>query len=209
MEGYILTADDYGLAQGFNSGILEVADGGMFSGISVMVNQKFIRPQELLALSNLDLGIHLELAAPASEKDVEKQIESFQKLFGRTPDYLDGHQHCHVAPGNTEATVLVAKKYGLPVRSRFPEDRERLRKAGIATSDAFISWHPNRREIFFENLRQARGITEIVCHPGYFDPLTHYPYNKEREAELVILMSSEFQKLLKLRPRLRYSMLPS
>jgi predicted glycoside hydrolase/deacetylase ChbG (UPF0249 family) len=207
MEGYILTADDYGLAEGFNRGILELANTGYLSGISVMVKRKFVRPSDLLTLPHIDLGLHLELVTPASEKDIQKQIEIFQKLFERMPDYLDGHQHCHIAQENIEAVILIAQKYRLPVRSRFSEDRERLRAAGIATPDAFISWHPTRKEIFFENVRQARGMTEIVCHPGYFDAQTDYPYNREREAELEILKSQEFQDLLRHRPRFRYSTL--
>lgn len=193
------------MARGFNRGILELARKGKLSGISVMIKRKFGQGRDLARLSSVDLGLHLELSPRTTQKEILHQLQKFKKKFKRLPDYLDGHQHCHLTPSNIEKVIAVAKKYRLPVRSRFDDDRKKFRRAGIATCDAFVSWHPSRKAKFLETMKHSQGLTEIVCHPGYFDPLSSCPYNKQRLQELKILKSKKFQNLLSSSVLLRYS----
>lgn len=202
----IITADDYGMSPRFNQGMLEMARTGLVTGISVMIKRKYIRKAELLALDTA-LGLHLELENSSSYQEITSQIERFKKRLGRLPAYLDGHQHKHVTSGNIARVLRAAWHYGLPVRSRLPTDRAQLEQNGIATPSHFISWHPARLLVLKGRLRESRSlpISELVTHPGYFDRRCPYPYNQEREVELAILRSKDFQKLIRPFQLIRYT----
>lgn len=99
---------------------------------------------------------------------------------------------------NLPKITRTARKYNLPVRSKFAEDRKIFKKYKIKTPDEFISWHPKRKENFFNKIKNIRrDVTEIVCHPGYYDKNCKYPYNKQRKLELKVLKSKEFGKIIK------------
>lgn len=193
----IITADDYGMSPRFNQGILDLTREHIVTGISVMILRKYIRAQELLALQ-VPLGLHLEFKKNALEKDIHVQIIRFQKRFGILPAYLDGHQHQHLAPGNLERVLHVAKKYKLPVRSRLPEERSLFKRHRVGSPDYFISWHPSRIAVLKKKLQEAQNFTisELVVHPGYYDKNCAYPYNQQREEEIHFLRSPRFKKLL-------------
>lgn len=193
----IITADDYGMSPLFNRGIGELARVKLITGISVMVKRPFIEATKLNFL-NLPLGLHLELEELSSYEEIESQIIAFRDIFGMLPTYLDGHRHQHLSVGNFPLIIEAARKFLLPVRSRFQEDRQILREQFIVTPDNFVSWHPTRTAILAERLRAAQtfSVSELVVHPGYFDPACDYPYNREREAELTFLKSPSFQELI-------------
>ena len=46
-------------------------------------------------------------------QEVKNQIVSFKKLFGKNPDYIDGHQHCHIFPIVTEALVQCMEEFDI------------------------------------------------------------------------------------------------
>lgn len=193
----IITADDYGMSPRFNEGVLEAVRAGVISGISVMVKRKYIDPQELLDL-RIPLGLHLELEKYSPRQETTRQIFRFKKFFGKLPSYLDGHQHQHLAPEHFHEVIAAAKKFRLPVRSRKEVDRSLLRQHCISTPENFISWHPNRLHILEEKLAQSKqhALSELVVHPGYFDPTCSYPYNEQRESELHFLKSDFFRELI-------------
>jgi hypothetical protein len=64
------------------------------------------------------------LASAAIRRDVAaelgRQLDAFETAFGRAPDYLDGHQHCHILPG-IRGTVL------RELRRRYPSAELYLR----------------------------------------------------------------------------------
>lgn len=131
-------------------------------------------------------------------KNIETQLKKFRRKFGCLPSHLDGHKHCHLTDNNIYKVIKVAKKYNFPVRSRFPRDRKILKKYKIKTPDNFISWHPKRKNKLFDNLKNIKAkITELVCHPGYFDKNSQSSYNLQREQEMSFLKSKKFQKALK------------
>lgn len=193
----IITADDYGMSPLFNRGIEELAFLGLITGISVMIKRPFIEAAKL-PFPNLSLGLHLELEEISSKKEITAQIASFQQKFGKLPEYLDGHQHKHLNPKNLTLVASAARHFSLPVRSRFDEDRKVLQQRHIITPDHFISWHPDRLSVLAERLATAKNfpLSELVVHPGYFDPACDYPYNQERESEILFLKSDQFQKLI-------------
>lgn len=190
----IITADDYGMSPLFNHGIEEVAQQGIITGISVMIKRPYIEPAKL-KFPHIALGLHLELDGNSTLQEIQSQIKSFQGTFGQLPAYLDGHQHKHLTSKNLPRIVAIDEKLGLPVRSRNDEDRAQLKAVGIPTPDSFISWHPDRLHVLQERLTAATtfNLSELVVHPGYFDPACDYPYNHEREAELQFLKSRQFK----------------
>lgn len=196
----IITADDWGLSPEFNQGIIETARAGVTTGISIMIRRSFVDEDALLQIQNekLALGLHLELEGNSPESEIFSQIEEFQKRLEQLPDYLDGHQHHHLSERFLSYTIAAAKQYDLPVRSRYPEDRITLQEAGIRTPDNFISWHPSRLSVLEERIETAKqfSLSELVVHPGYFDPNCDYPYNHKREMELSFLKSEKFQQLI-------------
>lgn len=198
MKRLIINADDYGISKNFNKGILELIEKRIVTSTTVMVKRKFIKSKDLLKHKNISIGLHLELSLETPTKEVENQIKIFRKLFGRFPSHLDSHKYFHLLHGNFPKVLKIAKKYKLPVRSASPIDRKMMRQAGIKTPDQFISWHPNRKEKLFHNLKNAKGkIIELLCHPGYFDSKSGSSYNKQRKAELMALKSRQFKNSIK------------
>lgn len=181
----------------FNQAIHELANLRLITSTSIMIERPYVIPGELIGLS-IALGLHLELEPATTHAVIDGQVRTFEKLFGRLPDYLDGHQHQHLTPTNLPLVIAVAQEYSLPIRSRTGEDRALLKAAGIPTPDNFISWHPDRLSILTERLHQAKRstISELVVHPGYYDPDCDYPYNQERTKELAFLRSLVFKEFL-------------
>ena len=69
-------------------------DGGMFLGFPAMLRAGFLR--------RLDPEIiHAELMV---------QLSAFKELFGRAPDFVDGHQHVQLFPGVREAFLRAVKE---------------------------------------------------------------------------------------------------
>lgn len=198
MKKLIINADDFGLARNFNKGILELAQKNIVTSTTVMVKRDFINVEKLKSIDNISIGLHLELKKRSDKKEIEKQVKLFLKLFNQLPSHIDGHQHCHLEKENLSLVIDAAKKFNVPVRSRFPEDRKIIRASNVKTPDEFISWHPERKEKLFEKLEKfSKETAELVCHPGYYDSSCDYPYNKRREEELKILKSNEFQEKIK------------
>ena len=193
----VITADDYGMSPLFNRGIEELAFLGLVTGISVMVKQPFVEPTQL-DFPRVAIGLHLELKENSNYQEIKNQLLSFREKFGRLPAYLDGHRHCHLTKANLSIVIKVAREFYLPVRSRFPEDREKFTHQSIPTSQNFISWHPSRLSVLRGRLKEAEGysFSELVVHPGYFDQNCDYPYNQERESEILFLKSDQFQTLI-------------
>lgn len=194
----IINADDYGLSPKFNKGISELAKNNIVSSVSVMIDRKFIKIDDFKKFEDISIGLHLELKEKSSIKNIEAQLKKFRRKFGYLPSHLDGHKHCHLTDNNIYKVIKVAKKYNFPVRSRFPKDRKILKKYKIKTLDNFISWHSKRKNKLFSNLKNIKAkITELVCHPGYYDKNCDSSYNRQRELELKLLKSRRFKDLLK------------
>lgn len=196
MKKIIINADDYGLNPHFNKGICDAIKNGVVSSVSVMINRNYLDIEKLLVFEDISIGVHLEIEENCFFEDIERQILKFKNIFNSWPSHLDGHQHCHILPGNIEKVIKAAKKYNLPVRSRFDEDRKLLIENGIKTPDRFISWHPERIFVLKERLEIESGeIIEMVCHPGY-ESGVDIKYNKQREKELNFLKSDDFAKAI-------------
>jgi hypothetical protein len=65
------------------------------------------------------------LASAAVRQDIAaaiaRQLDAFEAAFGRPPDYLDGHQHCHVLP-RIRGLVLAELKLRYPLADLYLRD---------------------------------------------------------------------------------------
>ena len=129
--------------------------------------------------------------------EVGAQFERFRALAGRLPTHLDSHHHSHRLPMVCDALVKIAGRYSLPVRKASDEVGERLRQAGIATSDFFVErffGSEARLGVLLEILGNlAPGVTELMCHPAKVDEALRLDssYVDARDQELAVLTHPE------------------
>jgi hypothetical protein len=191
-------------------------------------------------LGRADIGLHFTLTADRPLKTValeahlrppplarivaalEHQVETFTRVIGQAPDYIDGHQHVHMLPVIRDAVVQVAKRIGAYVRSTYdpiglaicrrPGVLESIylarasRKlaalagaAGVPTNRGFRGVRTFREKASFRTLfrRMIKDVQDgalVMCHPGHVDPLLaeRDPVQEAREEELRYLAGPEF-----------------
>jgi predicted glycoside hydrolase/deacetylase ChbG (UPF0249 family) len=203
----IVNADDFGRSPGVNRGVIRTHEEGIVTSAAMMV--RWPAAEEAAAYcrrSSLSVGLHLDLgeweyregewharyellAAPTEEaaaEEIERQLERFERLTGRSPTHLDSHQHVHREE---------------PVRSELRRVGERLRVAvrditpGIAYSGSFHGQDgkgtPLPGAITVEGLVRTietlpAGITELGCHPAT-DRDHDSTYDRERLQEVETL----------------------
>lgn len=154
-----------------------------------LVDREGRLPRQPAGLTGADRG---EVLA-----EVRHQLARFRALTGRLPTHLDSHHHSHRLPVVLDALVTVAQETGLPVRNASPQVAERLRRAGVATTDAFVERFFGtgaRLEVLLEVLAALpAGVTELMCHPAHVDDglRAESTYLDERERELEVLTHPE------------------
>ena len=206
----IVTADDYGYSRNYDRGILEAARAGALDAVSAMVLREGCDPEPLLE-TEVEVGLHLELpgwrgdllhhAGPGHREDaiaaLSDQLRRFGELFGRPPAHLDGHHHCHAAPGVAVAVGGVVREHRLPVRSVNARHRRLLRCQGIPTPDRLVGRLDEDEPALPAEIRAVArgegelppGVTEWMVHPGRSDPASGSGYDRGRAEELDLLLS--------------------
>ena len=209
MATLIITADDYGYGRRYDEGILEAAVAGAVDAVSSFVLRPGIEPEPLLR-SGVEVGLHLELAAPGDRlradagdreraaADVDEQLRAFERLYGRPPAYLDGHLHSHAREGLGVVVCDRAAAAGLPVRSVDARHRRLLRCRGVATPDRFVGRLHEADPVLPRELAPdgaealaAGEVVEWMVHPGRSDPAAGSGYDAGREEDLALLLSWE------------------
>jgi predicted glycoside hydrolase/deacetylase ChbG (UPF0249 family) len=154
------------------------------------------------------------------------QLAAFSEMFGRAPDFVDGHQHAQLFPGVRDA-FLTAVKHAAPnawVRQggrRQPlarrlgapkalvldflsaQFRNRAARAAIAFNPGFAGAYDFSREPDFSALMPQflDGLPDgglIMCHPGFVDEtlVGLDPFTGQREHEHAYLGGEHFPPLL-------------
>ena len=185
-------------------------DGGMFLPVGKKLRASLLR--------RLDREmIHAELVA---------QLAAFGELFGRAPDYVDGHQHVQLFPRVRDAFIDAVKTgapdawvrqcgRALPLGQRLGQPkaflldtlsagfRARAQRAEVAFNPGFSGAYDFTRESDFG--RHMRGFLDglpdgglIMCHPGFVDDtlLQLDPLTHQREREHAYLAGEAFPNLL-------------
>ncbi|MGH6713754.1 MAG: ChbG/HpnK family deacetylase [Bradyrhizobium sp.] len=187
-------------------------DGGMFLPLPAMLRSGLLR--------RLDPEmIHGELT---------DQLAAFQHLFGRSPDFVDGHQHVQLFPQVRDAFLRavkqaapnawvrqggqlqpLAKRLGAPkallldvLSARF---RKLAAKAGIPFNPAFAGAYDFSKAPDFGVLmgQFLDGMPEgglVMCHPGLVDEtlVSLDPLTTQRESEHAFLAGAQLPPLLAL-----------
>jgi len=185
-------------------------DGGMFLSFPKVLRAGLLR--------RLDPEIiHAELMV---------QFASFNELFGRAPDFVDGHQHVQLFPQVRDAFLTavkaaaprawvrqggrnqpLARRLGAPkglfldiLSAQF---RGRAARAGIACNPGFAGAYDFSRQSDFGVLmgRFLDSLPEggvIMCHPGVVDDVlvSLDPFTFQREREYAFLSGEQFPRLL-------------
>jgi predicted glycoside hydrolase/deacetylase ChbG (UPF0249 family) len=173
----------------------------------------------------LQLGLRRKLDRHALVREIGSQIDRFVALFGRPPDYLDGHQHVHLFPGVRDPFLEVARaktpagwvrQCGRPRSARPLTDpkvlfldllsaglRARAQRLGIGMNPAFNGAYEFTPKADFARLfpRFLRGQPDgglLMCHPGFVDPIlvSLDPLTDLREKEFAFLDSDAFPAVL-------------
>jgi chitin disaccharide deacetylase len=174
----------------------------------------------------LRFGLMGRLDAEVIYTELMVQLSMFGELFGRSPDFVDGHQHVQLFPGIREAFLAAAKQAApgawvrqcgrnRPLIERLgspkalfldvlsAQFRRRASRANIAFNPDFAGAYDfSGKSDFGALMRQfLQGLPEaslIMCHPGVVDDvlLSLDPLTMQREREYGFLGGEQFPQLL-------------
>lgn len=136
MKTLTLCADDAGLDPAVNEAILALAQAGRLQATSVLVDAPYATAfAQAVKPPGLAIGLHLNFteAAPGAKTyglknliaraymrvldtqeiaaSIAHQLDRFESLFGRAPDFIDGHQHVHQLPVIRTALLNSMRRY--------------------------------------------------------------------------------------------------
>jgi predicted glycoside hydrolase/deacetylase ChbG (UPF0249 family) len=158
--------------------------------------------------------------------EVVMQLNAFRDLFGRSPDFVDGHQHVQLYPLARDGFLAAVKekapnawvrqaRRNQPLGKRLASPkalfldflstqfRRRAGRAGVATNPAFAGAYDFSRKPDYGAL--MRGFLNslpdggvVMCHPGFVDEtlVSLDPMTTVREIEHAYLASDAFPQLL-------------
>jgi predicted glycoside hydrolase/deacetylase ChbG (UPF0249 family) len=156
------------------------------------------------------------------------QLAAFSELFGRPPDFVDGHQHAQLFPQVRDGFLAAVKQAApgawvrqggreLPLAQRLgapkalvldilsTQFRKRAARAGIAFNPAFagaydFSQSPDFGALMGRFLERLPEGGLVMCHPGFVDDtlVSLDPLTTQREREYAFLAGEHFPPLLAL-----------
>lgn len=214
----IVNADDFGLSEGVNRGIIEAHERGIVTSASLMVRGAAVEEAARYARLHpaLSLGLHLDLCewiykdgaweplyevvpfedGVAVAAEVSSQIESFRQIAGLEPTHLDSHQHVHRSEPLRSMMIEAANRLGVPLRHHSPL---------ITYSGSFYGQtakgEPYPEGISLDWLLDIiralpAGVTELGCHPGFSNNLES-TYRLEREEEVRVLCDAHVREVIR------------
>jgi predicted glycoside hydrolase/deacetylase ChbG (UPF0249 family) len=207
----IVNADDFGLSDGINLGIIEAFENGVVTSASLMVRWPGAAAAAHYARNHPDLsvGLHVDLGEWAYRQgqwsslyevvsrsdstgvteEVSRQLATFRSLMGRGPSHIDSHQHVHRTEPVRSVLNNFARMMNVPLRLcsnvQYCGEFYGQMADGTSLSD----------NISIEALKKlladlVPGITELGCHPAKtvdFDGM----YTIERLQELAVLCDDQ------------------
>jgi chitin disaccharide deacetylase len=176
--------------------------------------------------STFAAGLRRRLDADALAAEVEHQFAAFVAAFGRSPDFVDGHQHIHLLPQVSDAVLGAIKRMAptawirqcgraIPLWRRFGDPkglvldilsirlRARCAASAVRTNPAFAGTYDFRRDAAFEALFASflQGLPDdglVMCHPGFVDPELRRldVFTTMREREHAFFAGGQFPRVL-------------
>lgn len=197
MVRFIVTADDFGRADGINIGIIESFKQGIVTGASILLTGARADEAILFARENpaLGVGLHLDLDRfclikrpegfvegfkqhPVPVKDIlneaRRQIERF-KDAGLNLYHLDSHHHSHLRPELFPMIVELLKEFRINT-VRFSDDyyKENFKGQNIKDFRGILKESGIATTDYFISQwdkgsldRFSSGSVELMTHPGY------------------------------------------
>lgn len=174
----------------------------------------------------LRAGLSRRLDPEIIRAELMIQFATFADLFGRAPDFVDGHQHAQLYPQVRDAFLSAVKdaapaawvrqcgrdapflqRLGAP-KALFLDGlsrqfRKRATRAGITVNPGFAGAYDFTRDQDFGLLMRQflQGMPDqgvIMCHPGFVDDELRGldPLTDQREQEHAYLGGQHFPELL-------------
>jgi predicted glycoside hydrolase/deacetylase ChbG (UPF0249 family) len=158
--------------------------------------------------------------------EITGQIQAFTDMFGRAPDFVDGHQHVQLLPQVSDAVLTAVKERApdawvrqcgraVPLLARFSDRkgllldlfshrfRRRAAALGLRTNPAFAGTYDFDEAADFAALfpRFVAGLPDgsvVMCHPGFVDAELRRldPLTTLREKEYAFFAADSFPALL-------------
>lgn len=144
-----ITADDWGISEGVNQGILRLAQLGIVRRVSLMANCPYLEVglKELCQIPGIELGLHFNLTYGRSlstqsdqnssplrflfrflSQDLKQEVrKEFSLQLKKISDlkvplnYIDGHHHIHLVPGIIDLLAPQIQQSGIQ-KVRLPYD---------------------------------------------------------------------------------------
>ncbi|HEU4707683.1 MAG TPA: ChbG/HpnK family deacetylase [Methylophilaceae bacterium] len=239
-----MSADDYALNEEVDAAILDLIRHGLLTAASCLVlSPRWPEAAKQLKadiLARADIGLHLDftefgqpvrhslpmliarakarlLSQNAVNQSIEVQLDRFEKALGRTPDYVDGHQHVHQLPQIRDALVnILHRRYGDngpwirladPAGNTLKEKiirRLGARKLGIRARQAGLSCSARLLGVYDFDLNEqayqaslthwleqavelAPETCALMCHPAIAAPSKSDPIAEARRREYEVL----------------------
>ena len=187
----IVNADDFGYSYGINKGIIEAHTNGIVTSTSVMVDAIAAdEAKDLAKFPNLSIGLHFEIKEVVNVKaELERQIDKFVAIVGRSPDHIDTHKRHTTDEGIKEVLEDYTKTHNIPVRNF---NAKHVDSFGINSDDSSIT--QLKRSID----EATDEYNELMTHAGYSDDyLREYSsYNDPREDELRSICDTEIKQYI-------------
>jgi chitin disaccharide deacetylase len=204
----IVNADDFGLSDGVNEGILVAHREGIVTSASLMVRQPAAAAAAAAAANHpaLSVGLHFDVGewerdddggwrprylvvddadAGAVAAELDRQLHAFRDLMGCDPTHLDSHQHAHRDEPARSILAGRAAELGIPLRHQSAARYYGgFYGQGRDGCDLSAGIQPAALVAFIRDLQP--GTTELACHPAaHVDPT--WAYGSERTVELASL----------------------
>jgi predicted glycoside hydrolase/deacetylase ChbG (UPF0249 family) len=158
--------------------------------------------------------------------EVKAQLAAFAQAFGRTPDFVDGHQHTQLYPQIRDGFIDAVREAApnawvrqggrdLPLARRLASPkalvldvlsaqfRRHARRAGLAFNPGFAGAYDFTRNVDFGGLMRQfiESLPDgglVMCHPGFVDDTLRSldPMTDVREREHDYLAGEAFPRLL-------------
>jgi predicted glycoside hydrolase/deacetylase ChbG (UPF0249 family) len=143
-----------------------------------------------------------QLHCAAVQAEFQAQVDAFVRVFGHLPRHFDTHHHVHQHPVVLEALLDVAASLHVPVRSLDAPMRAAVIARGLGSPAYFLGDAQDEPYWTLTRLRSTiptllPGVTELMCHPGYFDDAIAYSrYGRQRDVERQALCAPEVAAML-------------
>ena len=197
-----MNGDDFGLSNGVNRGMIDAHQTGILTSASMMVDAAASADAAALArdIRPLGVGLHVVVKPAAAYRslpyELERQLERFVALTGRSPTHVDSHHDVHRQATARPAFLAFAERHRLPLRG-FCGLRHITRFYGQRGGETCLEQVGAEVLVRILATELDDGFNELCCHPGYVDPELRSSYAVERQAELDALRDGRLRAVLR------------